>query len=505
MEFKTVKEELSYSINEVKKIKDKMEFNHSDGSKSTFYLKDKNDYSFHLYKIEETPIKQKETLSEMFYDLRFGKYYIKRNLHTVTSSVDNFDRFMGRDEEIIDLIEVEANKGMYTLLLREIGYMGRERVAMMGRALKRLIENYNTLEILYKAGLPIIGEVVELSYNNPSTKPHEIVGWTKGELKIYKEIVRELQGSANMDGNYKEKAYKEVSNAKAQLSRLRVNFERGEDKGEEIKSLRHYYDKFNSLIEYNKELEEYYGVTIYDTRSLRLGAFISAHYITLYGRNESYSFRNNGFTGLFSMSKYMNLDVKRLIEYVYECEVSQGLSKSATIQYLFDYLKMHADLRTPKYVKYPRFLRTYHDVVARNLSFVKDKIQSEKYELAMNNPEYKEWDGWTKEKYVVVVPFTSSLLVNEGSQQSHCVGGYVSRVSNHRSLIIFLRTRKNPDESLLTVEINPNTYAIVQARGKHNRSATPEENSALRSFARKFNLNFQGVKRTVENNTEEAV
>ena len=56
----------------------------------------------------------------------------------------------------------------------------------------------------------------------------------------------------------------------------------------------------------------------------------------------------------------------------------------------------------------------------------------------------------------------------------HCVGTYIDRVIEKRSVILFIRKKEEPDKPFVTMELNPKNYEIVQVRAFKN--GTPPDN-----------------------------
>lgn len=79
----------------------------------------------------------------------------------------------------------------------------------------------------------------------------------------------------------------------------------------------------------------------------------------------------------------------------------------------------------------------------------------------------EEWNQWKVRELT-----TGVELQYEGKMMRHCVAGYTIRCAKGTSAI-FRLTRN--DQPCLTLEVDPRTCALVQARGKQNRSATTEE------------------------------
>lgn len=64
---------------------------------------------------------------------------------------------------------------------------------------------------------------------------------------------------------------------------------------------------------------------------------------------------------------------------------------------------------------------------------------------------------------------------------NHCVASYIKRILDNSTSIFFLRSTRDIEERLVTVEVRDGR--ITQARGAHNRAISPEEKHALYEFA----------------------
>ena len=80
-----------------------------------------------------------------------------------------------------------------------------------------------------------------------------------------------------------------------------------------------------------------------------------------------------------------------------------------------------------------------------------------------------QWDKWLfeDEEYVVVKPETPYDLVVEGTTLGHCVGGYINKVVDRKTNIMFIRKIQDPTKPLFTVEILSNGV-IEQIHGRYN-------------------------------------
>ena len=65
-------------------------------------------------------------------------------------------------------------------------------------------------------------------------------------------------------------------------------------------------------------------------------------------------------------------------------------------------------------------------------------------------------------------------LFEEGMWLHHCVGSYVNKHAQGGCCIFFLRRAEAPDEPYYTLELNMQTFNVIQNRGKRNCERTPE-------------------------------
>lgn len=76
-------------------------------------------------------------------------------------------------------------------------------------------------------------------------------------------------------------------------------------------------------------------------------------------------------------------------------------------------------------------------------------------------------------------------LVAEGRALKHCVGSYANRCANGHSRILSLKIN---GERCITVEVNPRTRTVVQAKGKYNRDTKNHEFKFMTAWAQSFGL-----------------
>ena len=80
----------------------------------------------------------------------------------------------------------------------------------------------------------------------------------------------------------------------------------------------------------------------------------------------------------------------------------------------------------------------------------------------------KEKFEYADDNFSIVVPEEMNKITKEGVYLHHCVGGYISRVAEGRTNILFLRKNEEIDIPFFTIEIN-NHNEVIQIHGLYNR------------------------------------
>lgn len=195
----------------------------------------------------------------------------------------------------------------------------------------------------------------------------------------------------------------------------------------------------------------------------------------------------NGKWRILSLIKEYNLEFNRIVDYLTQDLYSQGLNKIGNdiIDTYKDYLKMQVSLYGKVKEKYPKYLKTEHDIIT--LKF--NTYEKHKKDLLIFNiaDKYKNL-GYKTKNYSIILPKTSIDIIDEGINQSHCVGSYVDRVAKNESLILFMRDTNDLEKSLITIEILDEE--VTQVRGFGNRFPTKEEEIFLKKWSKEKKLKY---------------
>lgn len=93
------------------------------------------------------------------------------------------------------------------------------------------------------------------------------------------------------------------------------------------------------------------------------------------------------------------------------------------------------------------------------------------------------WD-FTFGDFTVVVPTCGKDIVDEGQNMHHCVGGYVDKVVNNSTYIVFVRHKDTPDKCYLTAQVGIDG-CIGQYYLAHDRHISSDEDFAFKeAFAK---------------------
>ena len=200
---------------------------------------------------------------------------------------------------------------------------------------------------------------------------------------------------------------------------------------------------------------------------------------------------------LKTIIKY-NLDIESFLSYLYYLSNVEGLTVEELLADYPDYLEREYYLKAgtmSKMEKYPKlFLSTSwkQEKEFRSLKRLQrledvHNIQDDRHDDDFNNNindnkhlEYK------KGKYLIRMPLGAHDIKDEAAQMHHCVASYIERIEAGQTIVMFMREKKQPEQSLVTVEVHDNK--VVQARGNRNRDPTLQQIIWLQKWAEKKKL-----------------
>lgn len=182
------------------------------------------------------------------------------------------------------------------------------------------------------------------------------------------------------------------------------------------------------------------------------------------------------FQNYYSIGKFSN--------YVVTETINQGFSNHQSfVTSLKDYIHMCEDVGFNPCL-YTTSLILTHNVASRNYKIA----VSEEQEMIFKS-RYEGFEPFEFEDYVVIAPRTSKDVKDEGTSLDHCVASYIKNIIDGETQIFFLRKKKEPFKSLITVEVRNGN--IIQTGGFHNRELSKGEEWVLRLFAKERKLGYK--------------
>jgi hypothetical protein len=155
-----------------------------------------------------------------------------------------------------------------------------------------------------------------------------------------------------------------------------------------------------------------------------------------------------------------------LINYLHRVDLYQAVGLDDAMQLLTDYISMCKQCDVKPDIN-TNSLKREHDVLQRNFWTLKAIARDEEFMALAEG--FKKFE-YSDDEFMIIAPKSASDVINEGVNQRNCVGAYVNRVIDGQTVILFLRRKDNPEKSLVTIEISPETYSVRQhlmARNDH--------------------------------------
>lgn len=225
---------------------------------------------------------------------------------------------------------------------------------------------------------------------------------------------------------------------------------------------------------------------------------------------EENGWRNHGLESMISTDNHVwdknrllnliekyNIDIDRFVKYLRELKDFERTDIEWVIDNYKDYLEAELFLRggkLRKVNKYPNNLVQMHHnrtavlkEIKREQERLKDLEQQEKDKAIYASHKDLEWKPRNNE-FCIVVPECADDVVEEGNKMSHCVGGYIGRISCKETFIVFMRKQKYEDVPFITVEIKNNK--LCTALGHSNRRLDPVEREFLEKYAKNKKLEY---------------
>lgn len=244
------------------------------------------------------------------------------------------------------------------------------------------------------------------------------------------------------------------------------------------------------------QLQEYYETFGCNTELLKqANRKVSLHKLVKYITKESehYPLGDKGGCWKYSYMRYTEREDPRI-------ERKQNMAKD-WLEYLDWCKKLKYDLNN-MFIYMPTNFRKVHDRTYKEYQEARDRIAAEEKERRerkaarqMELAKQAMQEIFTKNEGVdafsikgkglmLVAPRTADEIRAEGAALHHCVGTYVDRVAEGKTMILFIRKTDDPGKPFYTMEWRDNK--VAQCRGFKNCNMTPEVKAFVNVFEKKM-------------------
>lgn len=184
-----------------------------------------------------------------------------------------------------------------------------------------------------------------------------------------------------------------------------------------------------------------------------------------------------------------NYDYKTLLNYIFDYLPNREAFTidNYNIRELSDYVDMQSAMsKNNKFNKYPKYLKTVHDITVLNYNTFKKEYSNE---LFLNRVDVELSYESQKDNYIIIVPKCCEDVKQEGVDMHNCVGGYIDKIIDGKTQIVFLRRFNKPNESLATVEIRDNK--LIQSFRAYNTNLQEDDVKFLKKYCKIKNIEYK--------------
>ena len=203
---------------------------------------------------------------------------------------------------------------------------------------------------------------------------------------------------------------------------------------------------------------------------------------------------NGAVENIWNIVRRYDCKFDRFAEYIVYEPARQGYSLTDLVQTWYDTLAMQKEIYGKVREKYPEDLASLHqrlsyrcNILAYAKSLEEKQTEEEKagkrYEELKKNCYSNEKDPW-----IITVPMNVGDILEEAQNQSNCLASYVKPYVTGSTDLYFMRDKKKPEESLITIEIKDG--CLRQAYAHHNNHPKGEEMVFIEKWCKKKGFTF---------------
>ena len=169
------------------------------------------------------------------------------------------------------------------------------------------------------------------------------------------------------------------------------------------------------------------------------------------------------YSTLHKAIRYLELQGKKVGKRWWKSPADNALSLWK--DYLKDMAILEMDLKNT-FILFPADLKKAHDEAYQEAERVVKEQGS--HQIEKMEQELNRLFGFENKKFLLRAPKSGKEIRDEGAALHHCVGRYVESMARRDTIILFVRKKEKPKIPYYTVELNPDTWEIIQYRGYGN-------------------------------------
>ena len=154
--------------------------------------------------------------------------------------------------------------------------------------------------------------------------------------------------------------------------------------------------------------------------------------------------------------------------------------------YIQDCKKLKYDLNDP-YILFPKDLQGRHVQITRLIQNIENKEVNKKLEKVHRKAQALDFKY---KNMTAKAARTAQEMIEEGKALRHCVSSYAEKMAREDTFIFFIRKIKEPNKPFFTAEVDPETYEILQCRGKSNC----QPNDEVKRFMKRWKKELEELK-----------
>lgn len=214
------------------------------------------------------------------------------------------------------------------------------------------------------------------------------------------------------------------------------------------------------------------------------------------------------FPNHYSRKIYPEIEMKyeAFRDYVLYQSVFMGYGKTIAtfLNEWCDSIRMQQDIYHKVKEKYHDNLPLWHHQLSYKSACMKDEIDEDKIKRMVGiTSEYQGVCG----KYVFIAPTCKQDFLDEAQMQQNCLASYIGKFTNGDCLIMFMRLKNTPTQSLVTIEIikdDDGNYSVLNQKYQaRNRACTQEQSDAIDKWLKRAINRVNKQKKGVEIEADE--